>query len=650
MCPKFTWQELQRSAKSCYCCDILISGCGPCFHQHGIQESDIQYGSLHFYYPEAEDKDGGAEKELIFLLNHGKFFQIEFFVALDEEYLIPDSWDTMPALRRVSPRTDSAAAFATVQDWITECVNEDSFCASTRISEMPTRVIDVGLSGGNIRLIESKGAKDKYVCLSHCWGMAQIITTTKANMEDHKVNIAWGKLSKTFRDAITFTRGLGFRYIWIDSLCIIQDDAGDWNVESSKMASVYSNGYLTIAGTFAKDGHEGLFSPTEDIQVTGKSPSGEDYCLYFRERIDHHLEMCEDDSNETMQLMNPSTLYYPLLTRAWVYQERMLSTRVIHFGHYEVFLECKSGIRCECEGIGYHDYSSATQVVQMKLEHSLALKTFDTDETETKTEDDAETQYRRAQLWRTMVATYTSLRLTKSTDRLPAIGGLAKDFATRRKSRYLAGLWEDTLNDDLLWSVTIITDKKTRQIPPAAPSWSWASAGTTIRYWDEIFVTDADTEDYPPRRPFKHFATIDGCQVTPAAVDEFGSIAHGQITITGLVAHGMLEYELTAHKGIEYITASFVADKTRLPIRLDHAVEYKGSEHELQPAEVVCLRMSHVVEGLTDHLISLVLTRASTVDTMFERIGVLIIKAKPPPVNPVEGPFGAAKNMTLTLI
>lgn len=641
VCPKFAWQELLQSAKSCYCCGILVSGCVPCFHQHGIRETDVLHGRLRFYYPLTRpEDDDDASKELIFLLKDGRNFQVEFFATGDADCPVADSWHDMPTSQRVSPRSDSPAALATIKGWILECVDEHESCVAPERPELPTRVVDVGLSGETVKLVETRGAKDNYVCLSHCWGLAQIITTTKANIEDHKVDIAWEKLSNTFRDAITFTRALGFRYIWIDSLCIVQDDAKDWEIESSKMASVYSNGHVTLAGTHSADGRGGLFFQTGDIEVVGKTPSGEEYCLYFRERIDHHLEMCEDDSNVTMQLMNPSKVYYPLLTRAWVYQERMLSTRVIHFGHYEVFFECRSTTRCECQGIRYHGSSDAAPIVQMKVEHGMALEDA----------QDHLIHYERAQLWRTMVAAYTSLYLTQSKDRLPAIGGLARDMATVRVSRYLAGLWEDTLNDDLLWSVTAVKGKKPRPSPPTAPSWSWASVGNTVQYWDEIFFTLVFDDLRPERGPFEHFATIDDCQVTPAALDEFGSIAHGRLRVTGLVAHGVLEHELEVRNDIQQLVSYFVSDDTKLPVRMDNAVDHGRPGFEIQPIEVLCLRMSRVVEGSTDHLISLVLTKSSTVNNTFERIGALVIKARPPPVEPTAGPFGSAKTLTITLV
>lgn len=640
---EFQWYELQTSALTCYCCDILVSGCSGCFRQHKIDEAEIRKASLQFYYQSSSDCswEVDANKELIFSLRDGRNFQVELFVTEDDDCPLPDSWESMPASRRTSPRSDSAAALAAIQSWVSDCVDGHESCENPEHPHLPTRVVDVGLDHGVVKLVETQGAKDNYICLSHCWGLAQIITTTLSTIESRKACIDWEDLSNTFRDAITFTRSLGFRYIWIDSLCIIQDDAKDWEVESSKMAAVYSNGYLTLAGTHSANGHGGLFGLTEDVEVTGKTPRGEDYCVYFRERIDHHLELCEDDSNKTMQLLNPTKLYYPLLTRAWVYQERMLSTRVVHFGHYEVFFECRSGVQCECEGIGYLGSSDAAPVVQMKVEHSLALGTL----------SGSEGNYKQAQLWRTMVATYTALHLTKAKDRLPAIGGLARNMSERRKARYLAGLWSDTINDDLLWTVPAVVSKKPRLSPSTAPSWSWASVGNFVRYWDEILFTGIDDFDMRPERPpFEHFVKVERYQVTPSAVDKFGAIGHGELILTGLVSHGVLQHEIAMRDGRSAIASFFVTQDLRVPVTMDYAVELGAGGPEALPIEACCLRMSRIVAGSTDRLVSMVLVRSSSTTGAFERVGAVVITARPPPVDTVPSLFQAARNMTVTVV
>jgi hypothetical protein len=207
------------------------------------------------------------------------------------------------------------------------------------------------------------------------------------------------------------------------------------------MASVYSNGHLTIAATHSSSGSGGLYAHTPDCEVSGRTADGEKYRLFFRERIDHQI----DAGFETNGFTATET-YYPLLSRAWVYQERMLSTRVLHFGRYEIFFECKSSIDCECGSIHNHGTGCETPVPLIKIEYADILSDYDIPLDE---QSLADVHYHSARLWRTMVSCYTVLFLTKPFDRLPAIGGLARQIHSKRKSKYLAGLWEDTLQDDI---------------------------------------------------------------------------------------------------------------------------------------------------------------------------------------------------------
>lgn len=97
-------------------------------------------------------------------------------------------------------------------------------------------------STDDLFLYESKGEAVPYVTLSHCWGQTDSIhsiQTERHNLRDHKKVIKFLSLPKTFQDAVTLCRELGIKYLWIDSLCIIQNDEADWVTESAKMGSIY---------------------------------------------------------------------------------------------------------------------------------------------------------------------------------------------------------------------------------------------------------------------------------------------------------------------------------------------------------------------------------------------------------------------------
>jgi len=154
--------------------------------------------------------------------------------------------------------------------WLNECFSTHDLLYHTLREPLPKRVIDIGQSSGNsaLRLYETKGESERYICLSHCWGDFQPICTTTANINDYKKSISWKSLPKTFQDTVDLARFLNVRYLWIDSLCIIQDDLKDWEREAAEMANIYSKSYLTIAATAAFDCSQGLYSNSTQ-QITG---------------------------------------------------------------------------------------------------------------------------------------------------------------------------------------------------------------------------------------------------------------------------------------------------------------------------------------------------------------------------------------------
>ncbi|KAF3051030.1 hypothetical protein E8E11_007792 [Didymella keratinophila] len=608
---------------------------------------------LRFYYPYTlDDVDNESSvKSIQVSLEGGRQIEIEMFATYDEACSVPDSWDYFHTSSRVVTRSDSEAALSVIQEWLTECIDEhsvDSLCKSPSSPRLPTRVVDVGHDEQSVKLIDSNGERKDYICLSHCWGLAQIITTTKTTLNERKRGIPWGLLSKTFQDAILMTRTLGFRYIWIDSLCIVQDDALDWEKESAKMASVYSNGYLTIAGTRSANGNGGLFSTKHDVEVSGATPDGDPYCIYFRERIDHHIEMIPDSTIE----------HYPLLTRAWVYQERMLSTRVLHFGHFELFFECRSSIQCECGYISHEEDDPGIEKSLVKIEFADALSQLNHPEPG---EVDVNNAYYAARMWRTVVSSYSALSLTKSTDRLPALGGLARQTAAARQTTYYAGLWKDTLNDDLLWA----TYREARTVaaaprpsPRTAPTWSWASAAGYVDYNDTIIFSSFDEGSEHAQEPHQHFAAIEQCTALPSSVDEFGAIAEGLLTIRGLLVTGSIEYGTVEHAvgrlapgpAQPYKAYLFCHPSGKWPIRPDYLFEAEGSDSVPPSTEIYCLRMSHLHVGPWQKLMSLVLRKAPGRPECFERIGMLEVKSRTEDVDPVGTLFEIAVARTITIV
>lgn len=162
-----------------------------------------------------------------------------------------------------SNTTDSVQSFNLIGQWLAQCREHHDRCNAT-VPEpwAPTRLLDIGEEGDEyVRLVErdSMLQKQPYATLSHCWGTAQLIKTTKSTILERFRGIDNEDLPKTFVDAIRIARLFGLRYLWIDSLCIVQDSQEDWVHEADIMSKVYRYAFVNIAATGAAQSDEGCF-------------------------------------------------------------------------------------------------------------------------------------------------------------------------------------------------------------------------------------------------------------------------------------------------------------------------------------------------------------------------------------------------------
>ncbi|KAL1615833.1 hypothetical protein SLS56_011675 [Neofusicoccum ribis] len=392
---------------------------------------------------------------------------------------------------------------------------------------LPTRVVDVGPSGSSDipKLVETKEASGAYVALSHCWGKKQIITTTKETLKDRKVGIQWSDLSKTFQDAISLTRNLGIRYVWIDSLCIIQDDSKDWEIESANMGNIYESAYVTLAATAAPDGSSGFHAPRQPPQSLNLR--GTRHQIFAALQPPH-------DSFTRRRHADPRKM--PLLSRAWVYQERILSKRVVHFGFHELVFECKNGYICECGGISRY---------VNPWSHLTSFKTEFADFLDGRKPDDPGDY-----VWASMIRGYTACALTFDQDRLPALSATATRLRPKM-GEYLAGLWSSLLPAGLFWTADAFDFEnpagpmnnaeapwkpaRRSSAKSCPPTWSWTSV--------EGAVIEATAVVSPVTQQTFHIKVI-SASTSPLSQNPYGAVKDGRIQVSGPVVR--VNYEIVS--------------------------------------------------------------------------------------------------------
>lgn len=375
-----------------------------------------------------------------------------------------------------SHRKDTSQVY---DKWIQNCDQAHELCKAAIAKQddesKPRRLLHISSKEDKlkVKLCDQDLGAARYAALSHCWGVAQVLKTTAASLSLFKKEVPWSALPKTFQDAIKLTRMMGIHYIWIDSLCIIQDDRTDWETESPKMKTVYSGAYVTIAaaaGVSAASGclpYQAQASDCSALPQTDGSRGTYAHLMPFPARI------CWWNLNDE-----------PLRTRGWTLQERALSHRLLHCSEFEFVWFCREqSTSCVGTDLALHEHWD------MGIENMFVPNTF------------AAPLY-AYQYWCASVLDYSYRAITVPTDKAMALQGLADTLKSFIPGRYVHGTWEFGLQWALSWYLApharIEMDEdgdrrdvrpfgfspedvsRQRHVPGRAPSWSWLKVDGVI--------------------------------------------------------------------------------------------------------------------------------------------------------------------------
>jgi hypothetical protein len=351
--------------------------------------------------------------------------------------------------------------------------------SSTGDDDRAARLVEVINTGSAIklRLVEGSSQCTPYVALSYRWGGLEAIwQTTIRNLDSRLTVFSIDELPQTLSDAVKVTRDLGFKWIWVDSLCIVQDDENDWAREAVKMAAVYQNAIVTIAADSSQDAKAGLhndrstsmFNAEDSIRICNTLSTGEENSIYLfpnqKTRIDKSVTSLRDMGD----LLN----HCSLRDRGWTLQERILSPRIIHYASDQLYWECYHGIQ-----------ESEDELLWMG--HNLTIPKI-AHRVRSAKDDEAKKKELRKMLYYWYVhlvgGDYSHRSLTYGEDKLVAIGGVAKALDDIESMGYMVGHWgddDDELVKSLCWKRGGPGQKAAKY---RAPSWSWASQDSVVDY------------------------------------------------------------------------------------------------------------------------------------------------------------------------
>lgn len=384
-------------------------------------------------------------------------------------------------------RTDHAEVLNLAKRWLNDCLASHSACHArthpTSSWSLPTRLIRVtgfGTSVFSMKLCLGKSVAPgtRYLALSHCWGGADIVKLTQGSLGSFLSDIPVRLLPQNFKDAAAVTVFLGYEYLWIDSLCIIQDSTEDWKQEAAIMGNVYRYSLCTLAALGAKDPHGGFFVDRNHLSVTP--------CQLFPDsatRTGVYAENWRDPGPNS----NQNQFKERLLTRGWVVQESALSPRTLYFGSNMIYWACTVANGSELD----------QQLSTLALEGNIKSRFYSLLDM-TKDGDYHSWQHH----WWRIVHDYTACSLSFPSDRWTAISGLATMVANKAGSRLVFGLWEMKLSEEMMWEVS--GSRQDVRVEGQGPSWSWLSvdgpvhrmAYNTVKY----FRVDAavSLQTHPP--------------------------------------------------------------------------------------------------------------------------------------------------------
>ncbi|KAH7343024.1 heterokaryon incompatibility protein-domain-containing protein [Rhexocercosporidium sp. MPI-PUGE-AT-0058] len=206
----------------------------------------------------------------------------------------------------------------------------------------PKRLIWLGPDVEPARLVPFPNEDVEYAALSYCWGRAtegeHVFKTDESTKSEFETAIPLAKVPRTLIDAFALAKKLRLEFLWVDALCIVQGSREEWEEESAKMGSIYSSAKIVLSSTQSSNVTDGVFLTRSTMSLAQdiKSPDGS---MYARRNMNHEINTsCRTKSNKWWEANINNT--FPVLSRGWCFQERMLATRIVHFTPTELVWEC----------------------------------------------------------------------------------------------------------------------------------------------------------------------------------------------------------------------------------------------------------------------------------------------------------------------
>lgn len=408
-----------------------------------------------------------------------------------------------------------------IQAWMRVCEGEHACCNPRHSTALPRRVLKIADDSVSLYISKKEDAQEedqRYVALSYRWGNDLPLKLTHNTMDTFIQGRSVSDLPATLRDAVHICRNLGFKYLWIDALCIVQDDENDWAEQSAQMADIYRKSSLNLCAADSAGCGSGM--------VEMAAP--------------HMMEIAAAKAQSTGLTKTVVLVGSPIATalidvsgcglqsRGWVFQEGLCSPRGLYVSR-------RHGLWWDCRGM-VDVIDASDPVLTGDTNHAFNPRTQRRSflSLTEHPEDHPMTDYALQGFtftWYDWMTLYTSTDLTRQTDRLPAVAGLASHVASLSGMQYKAGLWEEDILRGMMWQRS--SSGYAERISGGAPTWSWASITGPV-YYDQFFTMLVDN-----RGKIKRHAELD-LDIAGTTIEEewpgtFGNVRRGEIKASGVL-------------------------------------------------------------------------------------------------------------------
>jgi hypothetical protein len=390
---------------------------------------------------------------------------------------------------------------------------------------MPTRLLEITLGKNDryaVRLCKTTGQSLVYAALSYIWGGPQSCQTLKRNIDEYLQHIELQKVPKTILDAIHCTQTLGLKYLWVDSLCIIQDSAEDKSREIGLMSTIYKNAYVTISAAKATSCEEGFLEPRTSVEnllqnsfkleiLTPKDPIAlsqwaeahrlkDDFSNLLSTLETEDLFKASEWNHPDAWYKNPSTVRLaatplgdsdeedfltagdieaePISKRGWTLQESWLSRRMLIYGSRQLLWTCYAGVQVDGGLTGSNLAWGHKNIIRANEMGEMV------DFNGNRVSED-ERMVILGKVWRDIVQQSSRRALTVAGDKLNALDGIVQELRRQAGGEYLAGLWKQRLVSELSWyqdSTHNGWESMLCNTERTCPSWSWISTDGPVSF------------------------------------------------------------------------------------------------------------------------------------------------------------------------